>query len=150
VTFTGALGAVRPYNSAGPPKTVSMCKSKYWLVSWVYPRIWQETHQSSRWSPYSMQLRLTARKGNPNSLSGQLSLKTNQGESKENALRNPDWVWVHKYSVLYSTKPLSLSLPWVHVMRRVPWYRVDMSPCIQCLSDAAEVWAEGGGESWRL
>jgi hypothetical protein len=29
VTFTGALGAVRPYNSAGPPKTVSMCKSKY-------------------------------------------------------------------------------------------------------------------------
>jgi hypothetical protein len=29
-------------------------------------------------------------KGNPNSLREQLSLKTNQGESKENALRNPD------------------------------------------------------------
>jgi hypothetical protein len=31
-----------------------MCKSKYQLVSWVYPRIQQETHWSSRWSPYSM------------------------------------------------------------------------------------------------
>jgi hypothetical protein len=29
-----------------------MCKSKYQSVSWVYPRIWQETHQSFRWSPY--------------------------------------------------------------------------------------------------
>jgi hypothetical protein len=29
-------------------------------------------------------------KGNPNSLREQLSLKTNQGESKENTLRNPD------------------------------------------------------------
>jgi hypothetical protein len=42
--FTGALGAVGPYHSAGPQKTTSMCKSKYQLVSWVYPRIQQETH----------------------------------------------------------------------------------------------------------
>jgi hypothetical protein len=43
-TFIGALRAVRPHHSASPPKTASMCKSKYQLVSWVYPRIRQETH----------------------------------------------------------------------------------------------------------
>jgi hypothetical protein len=37
--FTRALGAVGPHHSAGPLKTVSMYKSKYQLVSWVYPRI---------------------------------------------------------------------------------------------------------------
>jgi hypothetical protein len=36
--LTGALGAVRPHHSAGLPKTVSMCKSKYQSVSWVYVR----------------------------------------------------------------------------------------------------------------
>jgi hypothetical protein len=38
-TFTRALGAVGPHHSAGPQKTALMCKSKYQLVSWVYPMI---------------------------------------------------------------------------------------------------------------
>jgi hypothetical protein len=37
--FIGALRAIRPHHSAGPQKTASMCKLKYQLVSWVYPRI---------------------------------------------------------------------------------------------------------------
>jgi hypothetical protein len=39
VMFIGALRAIGPYHSAGPPKTAFMCKSKYQSVSWVYPRI---------------------------------------------------------------------------------------------------------------
>jgi hypothetical protein len=42
----------------------------------------EEREGNRQMSPYC--------KGNPNSLREQLSLKTNQEESKENALRNPD------------------------------------------------------------
>jgi hypothetical protein len=46
--FTRALGAVGPHHSPGPPKTASICKSKYQSVSWVYPRICKGNLTDSR------------------------------------------------------------------------------------------------------